>query len=57
MYYRESSALIVTKDPDAISARRPFKYIEAENMEIEKTAEGKNSVSANISAVEASEKA
>jgi hypothetical protein len=27
----------VRKDPDAISARRPYKYIDQENAEIEKT--------------------
>jgi hypothetical protein len=37
MYYRENPSLIVTRDPDAISARRPFKYVEQEHEEIEKT--------------------
>ncbi|KNG83306.1 hexose carrier protein [Aspergillus nomiae NRRL 13137] len=34
-YYRSNPALIVTKDPDAISAKRPLKYIQHEDEEIQ----------------------
>ena len=35
-YYRDNPSLIVAKDPDTISYRRPSKYIEKENIEIER---------------------
>ncbi|KAJ5106058.1 hypothetical protein NUU61_003405 [Penicillium alfredii] len=44
-YYRSNPSLIVTKDPDAICRRRPQKYIEHEDEEIEKTAAGKDVLS------------
>lgn len=37
LYFRQNPQLIVTKDPDAICARRPVKFIEQEQEEIEKT--------------------
>ncbi|KAL4899130.1 hypothetical protein BDW74DRAFT_184000 [Aspergillus multicolor] len=37
-YYRSSPPLIVTKDPDAISAKRPLKYIQREDEEVQKRA-------------------
>ncbi|KAJ5097334.1 general substrate transporter [Penicillium angulare] len=39
-YYRSNPSLIVTKDPDAISRKRPLKYITHEAQAIEKTAAG-----------------
>jgi hypothetical protein len=33
-YYRSNPALIVVKDPDAISPKRPLKYIQHEDEEI-----------------------
>ena len=38
LYYRENPSLIVTRDQDAISAKRPFKYIRQEQEEVEKAA-------------------
>ncbi|KAJ6083121.1 hypothetical protein N7467_007256 [Penicillium canescens] len=35
-YYRSSPALIVTKDPDAVSIKRPLKYIRHEEEELKK---------------------
>lgn len=37
LYYRHNPPPIVTKDPDATCARRPLKFIEQEEAEIEKT--------------------
>jgi hypothetical protein len=37
-YYREDPALIVINDKDAISRRRPMKYIDMEREDIEKAA-------------------
>ncbi|QRD92342.1 putative MFS sugar transporter [Aspergillus flavus] len=37
-YYRSNPALIVTKDPDAICRRRPQKYLQREEEEIERAA-------------------
>jgi hypothetical protein len=37
LYYRENPSLLVTKDPDAICARRPLKFVEQEQAEIAKT--------------------
>lgn len=39
LYHRDGPGLIVTRDPDAICSRRPFKYIEQEREEIAKTEE------------------
>ncbi|KAF9888167.1 hypothetical protein FE257_009162 [Aspergillus nanangensis] len=39
-YYRTNPPLIVTGDPDAISAKRPLKYIQHEEEELRKTAKG-----------------
>jgi hypothetical protein len=35
-YYRSNPPLIVVNDPDAISAKRPLKYIEHEDEELQK---------------------
>ncbi|KAJ5806896.1 sugar transporter [Penicillium riverlandense] len=40
-YYRTNPALIVTTDPDAISRKRPQKYIEREGQTIERSAANK----------------
>ncbi|OJJ61781.1 hypothetical protein ASPSYDRAFT_75794 [Aspergillus sydowii CBS 593.65] len=40
-YYRADPSLIVIGDPDAICKRRPQKYIDREDAEIERTAAGK----------------
>lgn len=45
LYYRDSPPLIVTKDPDAVCARRPWKYVEQEEVEIRET-ERKGSIDA-----------
>ena len=37
-YYRSNPSLIVTRDKDAISAKRPQKYIDRENEEIARNA-------------------
>lgn len=37
-YYRSDPSLIVIRDPDAISRKRPLKYIEHENEEMQKNA-------------------
>ncbi|KAJ5683382.1 hypothetical protein N7462_006547 [Penicillium macrosclerotiorum] len=39
-YYRSNPPLIVTTDPDAVSRKRPRRYIEHETLVIEKTAAG-----------------
>ncbi|KAF4303379.1 Sugar/inositol transporter [Botryosphaeria dothidea] len=39
-YYRSNPSLIVTKDPDAISSKRPIKLEQEEDAEIRKTAAG-----------------
>jgi hypothetical protein len=39
-YYRSNPSLIVTKDPDAISRKRPLKYIDHETQVVEKMAAG-----------------
>jgi hypothetical protein len=39
-YYRSNPPLIVTTDPDAVSRKRPQKYIEHETLVMEKTAAG-----------------
>ncbi|QMW35812.1 hypothetical protein G4B84_011341 [Aspergillus flavus NRRL3357] len=38
-YYRSNPSLIVIKDPDAISVKRPLKYIEREDHEMKKIGE------------------
>lgn len=38
LYYRENPSLIVTKDKDVISSKRPAKYIEQAREELEKAA-------------------
>lgn len=38
-YYRSNPSLIVIKDPDAISVKRPLKYIEHEDHEMKKIGE------------------
>ena len=38
-YYRSNPSLIVVKDPDAISVKRPLKYIEHEDHEMRKIGE------------------
>jgi hypothetical protein len=40
-YYRTNPPLIVTTDPDAISRKRPQKYIEREDQTIERSAANK----------------
>lgn len=40
-YYRTDPSLIVTRDPDATCRRRPQKYIDRENEEIQKSAASK----------------
>ncbi|KAL4755148.1 hypothetical protein BDW72DRAFT_200185 [Aspergillus terricola var. indicus] len=35
-YYRSNPPLLVTRDPDAISAKRPLKYVQRENEEIQR---------------------
>jgi hypothetical protein len=37
-YYRSDPSLIVTGDPDAICRKRPLKYIQREDEELERTA-------------------
>lgn len=44
-YYRDSPALIVTTDPDAICRKRPQKYVEREDEVIRSTAENKGVLS------------
>ncbi|KAF7353306.1 Sugar transporter [Mycena sanguinolenta] len=39
-YYRDNPSLIVTRDPDAISSKRPNKFIEIENENLEKAGGG-----------------
>lgn len=39
-YFRSNPSLIVTTDKDAISTKRPAKYIEHENEEIQKNKKG-----------------
>lgn len=39
-YYRTNPPLIVVCDPDAVSAKRPLKYIQHEDEEIQRKAKG-----------------
>lgn len=39
-YYRSNPPLIVVGDPDVTSARRPLKYIQREDEEVQKRAGG-----------------
>ncbi|KAJ5377168.1 uncharacterized protein N7496_004577, partial [Penicillium cataractarum] len=41
-YYRSNPSLVVTKDADAIFRRRPQKYIDREDEEVERTTAGKS---------------
>ncbi|KAK4497377.1 hypothetical protein PRZ48_011828 [Zasmidium cellare] len=40
LYYRTNPSLIVTKDPDAICAKRPSKFVDHEDREIQETEKG-----------------
>jgi hypothetical protein len=44
-YYRSNPSLIVTGDPDAISQKRPQKYIDHEKEQITRTITGKDVLS------------
>ncbi|KAE8341457.1 hypothetical protein BDV24DRAFT_163296 [Aspergillus arachidicola] len=54
-YYRSNPALIVTKDPDAICRRRPQKYIQREEEEIERAAAAVDKRVLSVGAVEHAE--
>lgn len=41
-YYRSNSSVIVTHDVDAICSKRPQKYIDREDEELERTTAGKS---------------
>ena len=54
-YFRAEPSLIVTKDKDAISSKRPLKYIEREEEEVQKVGEEDAEVmrrSSKVSAVD-----
>ena len=54
-YYRSNPPLIVTKDPDAIRRRRPQKYIQREEEEIERAAAAVEKRALSVGAVEHAE--
>ena len=54
-YYRSNPALIVTKDPDAICRRRPRKYLQREEEEIDRAAAAVDKRALSVGAVEHAE--